>query len=748
MHCFRHALQTLACALVFGCFAIWSNTTYLKKQEKQATLRQPHSRQETPPSGRQVTDVARQKVVDMPMQKGGQTFVGSTGSTASTASFLGSTGSSKRLFFLFWLVNLSPTPDNLFALDLAAELVALGHLVIVESAAGGELRNAKNANRESGDHHREHPVRVKVNPVLGELLAGEKVSEIWKIVSASFNGNNPNIIICFSALWKKVGLYLPQDGLRPSRCRLVWYFYSLDCKDADREKGDIQEVRQITAAMSNFDMVLYTTDATRLEWAKNNDGKYFTFRPFLRTDVPRFSVQVAKDRDEIRSTQRISLDGFLVTIVDCPWCKREVDLSSTKLVEIMRERFGRDWLIVVHQNQTVPTTQQGPLSKNIIWISDWEELLQYVQAADLHVSLSPANFAFDMIHARSFAVPVLTLPSELCLQHSLDCFILRTVKQATLEGKISSIISKPSRVLYEVGEAGRQAVLPGFLGSAVTTRVSHFVDRLNHLLLSSSTFSKKHIGIFIQLLNPSTEFQFIWPCIQNILDSQSRSSVDVTISTPLPIISSLEEAVAKIRSRREVSYIIASQAEDRGADVGIFLQQLLLMRELSVSPVIIFKLHWKFEQNWEALNLQPLCGSVSTVRRAIGAFTSDATSGIIGPPKLTWNLKDQEAHEVLNHFGGSKHVQHEMMSSWSLISNSDLPEEKHLWIVTGGCYWVRMDIDWWEDFIFPVATKLLVSMGPHDAVCLSGCQVVPAMQWLIPSIISRNGNKVVARKFK
>eukprot|EP00435_Cladocopium_sp_Y103_P048181 s2760_g14.t1 len=735
MNSFRRcALQTLALALVCGCVAIWSTTADMRVSNSNGIS---------------------SDVVAAPKDEAGITNI--TG-VATKSLRQGSSGSG-RLSFLFWLVDLAATPGNLFALDLAAELAALGHLVIVESATGGELREPRGQSVYREHRQGETKFRVKTNPALAEMLdRDDKASEVWKIASASLNGNDPHIILCFSTLWENVGLRMPHNGLRPSRSRLVWYFYlPLDCKV---EKESIQrqnDVRQTRLAMTKFDAVLFTTDAAREEWA-NDNGKYFTFRPFLRTveASSRFSSQVAKDRDEIRSAHRISLEGFIVTIVDNPWCRRDgqvgqvghVDLSSPKLAEIMSARFGRDWLIVSYDDQSMPVMQlKSTLSTNILRIADWKELLRYVAVADLHVSLSLPDFAFEVIHARSFAVPVLTIPSELAFQNNHDCFILKTVKQATLEGKLSKIINKPTGVLYQVGEAGRQAVFPGFVGSAVTTRVSHLVDRLNHMLLSSRGISKKRVAIFVQLLNP-TDFPFLWPCIQNVIEAHSRSSVDVIMTTPQPV-STLQAAVAQIRSRRGAFYVVASQAEDRGADAGIFIQQLLLARELSISPTIIFKARWNSHRDWGSLTMQTMCGSVSAVRRTIGSLTADAMSGMIGPAKLTWNLKSQEGHEALNYFGRSEKIQLGMMSSWSLMSTSDFPAEKHLWIVTGGCYWVRMDIPWWEDFIFPVAARLLVSMGPHDASCVAAaCQIAPAMQWLIPSFISKHGNKVASRNIK
>lgn len=393
-----------------------------------------------------------------------------------------------------------------------------------------------------------------MNSALAEVLGGEDInSEVWKIASASFNGNDPHIILCFSALWEKVGLRLPHDGLRQSRSRLVWYYYP-PVDSRGREKDDVQDVRQISLAMANFDA--FTSDAARQEWAKDS-GKYLTFRPFLRTAEAssRFSTQVSKDRDEIRSAHRISLDGFLVTIVANPWCsKKEVDLSSPRLVEMMKARFGHDWLIVLYEDEPVQEMQQGSsLPTNIIFVSDWRELLRYIAVADLHVSLSLPDFAFEVIHARSFAVPVLTIRSELAFRNSHDCFIMTTVKQTTLEGKLNKIINKPAGVLYQVGEAGTQPLLPGFVGSAVTTRVSHLVDWLNNLLLSPRGTSKKRIGIFVQLQNETTEFELLWPCILNVLESQGRSSVDVIMTTPQEV-SSLQAAVARTKPRREVFY--------------------------------------------------------------------------------------------------------------------------------------------------------------------------------------------------
>lgn len=146
-------------------------------------------------------------------------------------------------------------------------------------------------------------------------------------------------------------------------------------------------------------------------------------------------------------------------------------------------------------------------------------------------------------------------------------------------------------------------------------------------------------------------------------------------------------------------YVVASQAEDRGADAGIFFQQLLLSQELSISPSIILKVLWNWRSDWGSHTMKTMCGSVSAVRRMIGSLISDATLGMIGPARLTWNVKNQGAHEALSYFGRSESARLGMMFSWSLssMSTSEFPAEKHLWIVTGGCSRASKDdcFGWW-----------------------------------------------------
>ena len=115
-----------------------------------------------------------------------------------------------RPLFLFWTHEFSMGGDVSFMLEFAAELVAAGYRVVIESPVDGVLPQ---------DLYPPHAFKARVNPRLGKILSvrkGEKVDPMEAI------DDLPQYVICFSSLWSS---FFSQLSRAHSGVKFVWYFY-------------------------------------------------------------------------------------------------------------------------------------------------------------------------------------------------------------------------------------------------------------------------------------------------------------------------------------------------------------------------------------------------------------------------------------------------------------------------------------------------------------------------------------------
>ena len=243
-----------------------------------------------------------------------------------------------------------------------------------------------------------------------------------------------------------------------------------------------------------------------------------------------------------------------------------------------------------------------------------------------------------------------------------------------------SIIDLSDEELSSLGRRGRLAAQSRFLGEVVEPRISHLTKFLTR---NDDVFAwrKFRIALFVQLHDPS-RWKHLWPCIQTVLlaAKKRKYQVDVMLTTTQPL-ETLRESLSQVRAVAPgtLRFSILSHAENRGADIGIFLQQLLLAQELWLESDVIFKVHTKKKKAWRNLMIEPLCGSMEAVTSIIDEFQKEPSLGMMGPTNLTWAKEGSTSHVAFNlsKFGFDQDALREMNFVWSLIqrnSKAELPE--------------------------------------------------------------------------
>ena len=276
-----------------------------------------------------------------------------------------------------------------------------------------------------------------------------------------------------------------------------------------------------------------------------------------------------------------------------------------------------------------------------------------------------------------------------------------------------------------------------FTGAAVGPRVQHLVELL-HSQPTSAT--KPTIGIFLQL-HDTKRWRDLWPCVEAVLNASDFYSVDVFLSTThspqalRPFIDKLQpDLYPALRFR------LISQVENRGADIGVFLQQLLLARELFLGSHLILKAHTKKMKKWRDLMMDSLCGSPETVRNIVNKFLEDDDIGIMGPTNLTWRESGPNDHVAmkLQKPAFDKLAVGQMEFAWRVLTNSEtpLPPKRNWTIIAGSFFWTRPDLYVWEHEILPFIPRLLATMGVYKHGCMTvNCQVALGLERIIPTMI-------------
>eukprot|EP00913_Durusdinium_trenchii_P034672 g32435.t1 len=298
---------------------------------------------------------------------------------------------------------------------------------------------------------------------------------------------------------------------------------------------------------------------------------------------------------------------------------------------------------------------------NILLLTDYAELLKYLSAADVHVSFA-AWAQRDVLLAKALDVPVFSDARDdlAAAAPSVDFFAL---DDTTWPSLLSALAEHDPALSHRaaVGRAGGQlARSRGFFGELVRTRVQQLVDFLEESDPDPDReeSGRLRVGVLAQLHDPK------------------RRSSPSTMR-------------------------------------GIFLQQLLLARELSLESDVIFKLHTKKRKAWRDLMIEPLFGSVQVVQSILQQFESDRMLGMMGPTNLTWRKEGPTEHVAfdLAKFGFDPDALREMNFVWSLLkppgqAGNELPPAAAWTIIAGSFYWIRAGLTW-EEQILPMIPRLL-----------------------------------------
>eukprot|EP00435_Cladocopium_sp_Y103_P036083 s31_g9.t1 len=271
--------------------------------------------------------------------------------------------------------------------------------------------------------------------------------------------------------------------------------------------------------------------------------------------------------------------------------------------------------------------------------------------------------------------------------------------------------------LFEVGLAAKESSQPRFSKAAGQSRISFFLDSLDQ----RKSRPRSRIALFVQMHNANM-WPLLYPCIQNVmLAADTSHSVDVFVIT------TSEDSAAKLQDLgRNLSAFVALRSfvlavgANKGADIGLFLQQLLMNLELQLDFDILFKLHSKAKESWRNLLVESLCGNVEVVRRNVEALQDNPNIGLIGPSKLTWGPDSQSFIELdLKKYGFTDLAIRGMNTTWSILgTGSTLPAKRHWMICAGSFFWVPASyISVWQEQVVSAAPRILAM----SAIYTSGC---------------------------
>ena len=329
----------------------------------------------------------------------------------------------------------------------------------------------------------------------------------------------------------------------------------------------------------------------------------------------------------------------------------------------------------------------------------------------------------------------------------MDGYTLSKLSKTTLQNMLQMILKLNSTELSTIGRRGRVAVQLRFSGDAVATRVSHFLTILEQ---PNTKPAGPRIGIYIQIHDPS-RFHQLRQCILNSLQAAGNGTVDVFFTTTQAI-----DELRYARSRIEASkfpslrFVVVSHTENRGADIGMFFHQLLLAKELSLEHDLILKLHSKGMKAWRELMIEQLCGSVDLASRIIDRFLKDKEGniGLIGPSSLTWTRAGPIDHVPfgIGGFGFNELAIFQLQTAWNLLGKAALPPEQSQTIVAGSFYWVRGNIQIWDQVVLRRVPLLLELLGPYKSGCTYdlGCATALGLERAMPTLVAMRSSVATA----
>ena len=289
--------------------------------------------------------------------------------------------------------------------------------------------------------------------------------------------------------------------------------------------------------------------------------------------------------------------------------------------------------------------------------------------------------------------------------------------QKYLEKKLATILRYKDDELVRWGEAGKTAVLPR---QSMTTRVSHLVELLQHSTPMPSATPK--IGVFLQLYGREN-FPALETCVQTVLTAAGNGVVDVIVAAnqqhPEMIVALTSSPFATRR------FSVAWNPEFKGADAGVFLQQLLLARELSLDHDIILKLHNKGKV---VKQITDVCRGVESVQSIIRTFMRDRALGMLLP---------RQKQSDISYISLNESSVKEMTRIWELMSQEPLPSK--VWRSAGSIFWVRAGLQAWQEYLLPSVPLILKTCSKGKT-----CSVDKGLESMMPTLVATTNKVLVA----
>eukprot|EP00435_Cladocopium_sp_Y103_P011731 s1445_g3.t1 len=469
--------------------------------------------------------------------------------------------------------------------------------------------------------------------------------------------------------------------------KLLWFLFPLD-----RCKG-LQPDALTQRAVALADHVIFLTAEERSAWQQTSSSKFHLFRPFV--DVDRLHLV----RGDLSGRFTVTLENAC-----CDYGQIQGALGA------LSQRFGANWLLVVLATCEI---DQFPSHQQFLLIKDKELFYQHMRGANLYVSLVPSGPSLSTAYASSLGIPSLATSNDQLLRIGRDGYLLPS--QDMLPQFLAKINTSELR---NVGLSARESGNLRFSMAAGQTRLGFLMDSLQR---AEKTPRGTRIALFLQMHNASLWWS-LSSCIENVLLAAAPSrSVDLfVITTSLASAATLRSLAGGLRKFGALRHVVVALGANKGADIGLFLQQLLLNVDLQLEVDLIFKLHSKRKELWRSLLVDSLCGSVEVVRRNVEAMERSPNIGIIGPSKLTWGPDSQSFIELkLKKKGFNEVALRGMNTTWAVLdTGSKFPDRKHWIICAGTFFWLRASfLSSWQRMILPAVPRILALSGNYSTGC-------------------------------
>lgn len=270
---------------------------------------------------------------------------------------------------------------------------------------------------------------------------------------------------------------------------------------------------------------------------------------------------------------------------------------------------------------------------------------------------------------------------------------------------------------------------------------------INSVLMSKPS----KVAVYVQV---GTQNAQIWEdlcfCISNVARSQTNG-VDVFVSTFADDTDNL--FIQNMSQCEGVSNIAIQRVQNRGADVGQFLQQIVATDIGNYEAIL--KIHTKNSEMWRRHMIQNLCGTVDSAKTVVQFFREHREVGVIGPHDLvfmganaTFTTNFCQFIECRPWDVGERKFFHEaeldaMKWAWNAMNGTDLPPGKLWTIIPGTFFWVRgaclskVNKPW----LYKAIPKLLGNMT-EGYVTGSYGNAEHAMERWMATIVRRDGNMI------